>query len=89
MAKRRRRSRARGECFHEREVVESRLRISVPSNYLAKDIRVELEAEHGELVMTLTSLRGDPVYLKVSGIELHTALHALGFVRLNDRCGQS
>jgi len=29
---------------------------------------------------------GEPAVM-LSGIDLHTALHALGFVRLNDRCG--
>jgi hypothetical protein len=30
---------------------------------------------------------GATEYISINGLELHTALHALGFVRLNDRDG--
>lgn len=44
-------------------------------------------ADDGALLLDLLAGERVKLKLRISGIELHTALHALGFVRLNDRDG--
>jgi hypothetical protein len=46
-----------------------------------------MAAVDGGLYFRVASSGHATEYISINGLELHTALHALGFVRLNDRDG--
>ena len=71
-------------CHHNDKPKESTLTIVVPATVNNSEVRIAMAADDGELVLNL----GEKRFMRINGCELHTALHALGFVRLNDRCGQ-
>jgi hypothetical protein len=77
----------RHRCAHRRRPPkESTMVILVPMVCGKEELTADIRADDGDLAVSYSDQDGGR-NLRFSGIELHTAMHALGFVRLNDRDG--
>jgi hypothetical protein len=72
---------------HHCEPRESKLTIYIPCKLGKHKALATMTAVDGGLYFRVASSGHATEYISINGLELHTALHALGFARLNDRDG--